>query len=57
MKVIPETCAVSSNSTMSVPDEGYSRNMIVSSNSTMSVPDEGYSRNMSGIFKLYYERT
>ena len=27
MKVIPETWAVSSNSTMSVPDEGYSRNM------------------------------
>jgi hypothetical protein len=76
MKVIPETWAVSSNSTMGVPDEGYSRNMsgifklyyertwgrlfqkrAVSSNSTMSVPDEGYSRHMSGIFKLYYERT
>jgi hypothetical protein len=36
---------------MSVPDEGYSRNM--SGIFKLFLPDEGYSRNMSGIFKLF----
>jgi hypothetical protein len=37
---------------MSVPDEGYSRNM--SGIFKLFLPDDGYSRNMSGIFKLSY---
>jgi hypothetical protein len=44
MKVIPETYLM--KVILSVPDEGYSRNVHDESYSR-NVPDEGYSRNVS----------
>ena len=41
--------------TLSVPDEGYSRNVPdegYSRNTSYSVPDEGYSRNTSYVLKI-----